>query len=52
MYATLFTMCHAHHFPDKQAGHNGVKLISYISKQTSMKVMNSGVTTAKFKVDH
>ena len=51
IHVTLLTMGHtglqlilSHHFPDKRAGYNRGKLIS---KQTSMKVMNSGVATKR-----
>ena len=33
---------YTHHFSDKRPGHTEAK---FISKQTSMKVMNSGATT-------
>ena len=35
---------YTHHFPDKLAGYS---LSSYISKQTSMKITNSGTTTER-----
>ena len=31
IHATLFTMHHTHHYPDKCAGHNGAKLIIIVT---------------------
>ena len=47
--ATLLTMCHTSlqliHYPDKHADYDVGKPIS---KQTSMKVMNSGTATKRW----
>ena len=47
--ATHRSTTYTHHFPDKQAGHNGEKLI-VIHQQTNplyFKVTDSGVTTRR-----
>ena len=44
VHEALFTMYHTHHFPDKWAGHKEQNLSLHISKQTLMKVTNSGAT--------